>query len=118
VQKRITSISKQAMDALVDADWPGNIREWENFIERCVILTQGDTLQIPEAEIKKSASRNVVAGSATFEQAERQVIVDALKAASGKIAGKNGAAERLGLKRTTLQNKMNRLNVTRADYAR
>jgi formate hydrogenlyase transcriptional activator len=118
VQKRITSISKQAMDALVDADWPGNIRELENFIERCVILTQGDTLQIPEAEIKKSASRNVVAGSATFEQAERQVIVDALKAASGKIAGKNGAAERLGLKRTTLQNKMNRLNVTRADYAR
>jgi formate hydrogenlyase transcriptional activator len=117
MQKRITSISKEAMNTLVNADWPGNIRELENFIERCVILTQGDAFQLPHAELKKPVSRTVVAGASTYEEAERQVIIDALKAASGKIAGKNGAAERLGLKRTTLQNKMNRLNVTRADYS-
>jgi formate hydrogenlyase transcriptional activator len=117
MQKRITSISKQAMNTLVTADWPGNIRELENFIERCVILTQGNELQMPHAEMKKSMSRTVVPAVSTFQEAERQVIIDALKAASGKIAGNNGAAERLGLKRTTLQNKMHRLNVTRADYS-
>ena len=53
----------------------------------------------------------------TFEAAERQVIIHALKSASGKISGKRGAAQRLGLKRTTLQNKMRRLNITRADYS-
>jgi formate hydrogenlyase transcriptional activator len=54
----------------------------------------------------------------TFEQAERQAIIDALKTASGKISGQGGAAERLGLKRTTLQNKMRKLNISRADYSR
>ena len=53
----------------------------------------------------------------SFEQAERQAIIDALIAASGRIAGKGGAAERLGLKRTTLQNKMNKLNISRAEYS-
>jgi formate hydrogenlyase transcriptional activator len=104
----------------VNADWPGNIRELENFIERCVILTQGDELNVPRTELRRSAGRTVVpavSAASTFEQAERQAIIDALKGASGKIAGKGGAAERLGLKRTTLQNKMRRLSITRADYS-
>jgi formate hydrogenlyase transcriptional activator len=96
----------------------GDIRELENFIERCVILTQGDALQIRYSEISSCMRRTVSAGDPTFEEAERQVIIHALKAAPGKIAGKSGAAECLGLKRTTLQNKMRRLNVTRADYCR
>jgi formate hydrogenlyase transcriptional activator len=116
MQKRIRSVPKPAMEALVNADWPGNVRELENFIERCVILTQGDELNVPRTELR-SAGRAVVAGSATFEHAERQAIIDALKHSSGKIAGKAGAAERLGLKRTTLQNKMRRLNITRTDYS-
>jgi formate hydrogenlyase transcriptional activator len=58
----------------------------------------------------------VASAVSTFEQVERQAILDALKGASGKIAGKGGAAERLGLKRTALQNKRNRLSITRADY--
>jgi formate hydrogenlyase transcriptional activator len=119
MQKRIKSIPKQSMEMLVKADWPGNVRELENFIERCVILTQGDELHVPRAELTRSSSRPPAvspAGASTFEEAERQVIIDALKAASGKIAGMNGAAERLGLKRTTLQNKMRRLNIGRADY--
>lgn len=117
MQKRIRSVPKQAMDALANADWPGNIRELENFIERCVILTQGEELNVPRAELKRAAMRSFASGSATFAQAERQVIIDALKAASGKISGRGGAAERLGLKRTTLQNKMRKLNIGRDDYA-
>ncbi len=117
MQKRIRSVPKQAMEGLVNADWPGNIRELENFIERCVILTQGDELNVPQAELKKTVGRTVAPLASTFEQAERQAIVDALKAASGRISGKDGAAERLGLKRTTLQNKMRKLNVSRAEYS-
>jgi len=116
MQKRIRSVPKHAMEALINADWPGNIRELENFIERCVILTQGDELNVPHAELRKSEVRNVMSAGTTFEQAERQAILDALIGASGRIAGHGGAAERLGLKRTTLQNKMRRLNITRSDY--
>jgi formate hydrogenlyase transcriptional activator len=117
MQKRIRSVPKHAMEALVNADWPGNIRELENFIERCVILTQGDELNVPRSELRKSGVRTVISAASTFEQAERQAILDALRSASGRIAGNGGAAERLGLKRTTLQNKMRRLNITRANYS-
>jgi formate hydrogenlyase transcriptional activator len=105
------------MEALVNADWPGNIRELENFVERCVILTQGDELSVPRAELKKTSTRPVATGASTFEEAERQAIIGALKDASGRISGKGGAAERLRLKRTTLQNKMHKLNISRADYS-
>jgi formate hydrogenlyase transcriptional activator len=115
MQKRIKSIPKPAMDALSNAAWPGNVRELENFVERAVILTQGDELNVPLAELKKSSVRNAAPVS-TFQQAERQAIIEALKAASGRISGAGAAAERLGLKRTTLQNKMRRLNITKANY--
>jgi formate hydrogenlyase transcriptional activator len=121
MQKRIKSIPRPAMETLVNAPWPGNVRELENFIERCVILTQGDELKVPRAELKGSIKRSLpwtaVAEGSSFKDAERQVIIDALKAASGRVSGKDGAAERLGLKRTTLQNKMNRLKVVPADYS-
>ena len=116
MQKRVKSVPEQAMEALVNADWPGNVRQLENFVERCVIFTQGDELNVLRAELTKASSRSVPSAAPRFEQAERKVIIDALIAASGKIAGKGGAAERLGLKRTTLQNKMNKLNISRADY--
>jgi formate hydrogenlyase transcriptional activator len=115
MQKRIKSIPKPAMDALTNSPWPGNVRELENFIERAVILTQGDELNVPMAELKKSAARNAAPVS-TFQEAERQAIIEALKASSGRISGRGAAAERLGLKRTTLQNKMRRLNIAKADY--
>jgi formate hydrogenlyase transcriptional activator len=117
MQKRVKSVPKQAMEALVNADWPGNIRQLENFIERCVIFTQGDELNVLRTELKKPSVRSVASAAPSFEQAERQAIGDALIAASGRIAGKGGAAERLGLKRTTLQNKMNKLNISRAEYS-
>ena len=113
MQKHIKSVPKQVMEALVNADWPGNIRELENFIQRCVIFTQGDELYVPHTELRRSA----IPAASTFEQAERHIISEALRAASGRIAGNGGAAERLGLKRTTLQNKMRKLNISRADHA-
>ncbi len=112
MQKKIKVISADVMQALVNAAWPGNIRELENFIERCVILSPGEQLIVPLPEVKRQTSASI----STFHQTERQAIIDALRASSGKIAGPGGAAERLGLKRTTLQNKMRRLDVAKIDY--
>jgi formate hydrogenlyase transcriptional activator len=97
----------------VNADWPGNIRELENFIERCVILTRGEELNVAHAELEKVSDGSAASAASTFEEAERQVIIQALRAASGRIAGKSGAAVRLGLKRTTLQNKIRKLAIPR-----
>jgi formate hydrogenlyase transcriptional activator len=113
--KQIESIPEHAMEVLTNYPWRGNVRELANFIERAVILSQGDELQAPIAELNASHSR-AFAPASTFEQAERNVIIDALRAASGQISGRGGAAERLGLKRTTLQNKMRKLNINRVEY--
>src|SRR5215467_6716623 len=72
MQKRIKSVPKHAMELLVNSDWPGNIRELENFIERCVILTPGNELNVPRSELKRAVSRTVVPVESTFEEAERQ----------------------------------------------
>ena len=117
MRKTIKVIPKPAMAALVNNAWRGNIRELENFIERAVILSQGEELHVPVAELKADASSPVNTAT-TFEQAERDAILKALKSASGKISGHGGAAERLGLKRTTLQNKMRRLGVSKQNYQR
>jgi formate hydrogenlyase transcriptional activator len=117
LSKRITSIPRQAMELLTNCPWKGNVRELANFLERAVILTHGEQLDVPTAELRPSCSIGV-AGSSTssFRQAECNVIIDALRAASGRIAGKGGAAERLGLKRTTLQNKIRRLGSALQGY--
>jgi len=113
--KRIKSIPDQTMKLLTGNSWPGNIRELANFIERAVILTRGDELEVPTAALAASAEIGVTTPS-TFHQAESNAIITALKEASGRVSGRGGAAERLGLKRTTLQTKMRRLNICRADY--
>ena len=93
-------------------------RELENFIERCVILSQNDELTVPLDELaRKCVTRRTAMPPSTFHDAERQAIIDALKASSGKIAGHGGAAERLELKHMLLLNKMRRLNMTRQDYS-
>ena len=114
MRKSITSIPGETMDALMAWDWPGNIRELENFIERAVILSSGDTLDAPLAELVPSKVRPAPIG--TFRDSERNAIISALKATNGKVSGKNGAAERLALKRTTLLNKMSKLGITRSEY--
>jgi len=117
MRRQIKSIPKRAMETLTNCPWKGNIRELANFIERAVILTRGDELEVPLGEVPTSAKINVAVGApSTFRQAESSAIIDALRAASGRIAGKGGAAERLGLKRTTLQNKIRRLGISKAGY--
>jgi formate hydrogenlyase transcriptional activator len=115
--KRIKSISRNAMEMLTTNPWKGNIRELANFIERAVICTRGEELEVPIAEPRPSLEiRYTPTSQSSFRQAECGVIIDALKATSGRIAGKGGAAERLGLRRTTLQNKLRRLGISRAHY--
>ncbi len=117
MRRQIKSIPSRAMDMLTNCPWKGNIRELANFIERAVILTRGEELEVPLAELATSSETHVAVGTASsFRQAESSVIIGALRAASGRIAGKGGAAERLGLKRTTLQNKIRRLGITKTQY--
>ena len=106
------------MEMLTNCSWKGNVRELANVIERAVIVTRGEELEMPTAMPPASSSDTVVAVSSlsTFRQAESSVIIDALRAAAGRIAGKGGAAERLGLKRTTLQNKIRRLGIMKVQY--
>jgi len=113
MRKQIKTIPPDAMEVLRNHPWRGNIRELANFIERAVILSKSEELEVPIEELIASCSRETTPAS-TFEQAARDVIMDALKVTSGRIAGKGGAAERLGLKRTTLQNKMRKLGIVRA----
>ncbi len=114
--RRISSIPPATMDALRNNAWPGNVRELANFIERAVILSRGEELQVPMGEPSASYPRAASEQGATFREAERQVIINALAAASGRVAGSGGAAQRLGLKRTTLQHKIRRLGITEAHY--
>jgi formate hydrogenlyase transcriptional activator len=119
MQKSIRRIPRAAMDALANAPWPGNIRELQNFIERSVILTRGENLEAPLHELAGPVRVAMQVGeidSPTLCESERKAILAALKASGGKVSGPGGAAERLGLKRSTLRNKMNRLNIGRADY--
>jgi formate hydrogenlyase transcriptional activator len=117
MRKQIKSIPTQAMEMLTNYPWNGNVRELANFIERAVIMTRGQQLEVPLATLRTSSPTVVAVGSnSTFRQAESSVIIEALRAADGRIAGKGGAAERLGLKRTTLQNKIRRLGITKVQY--
>jgi formate hydrogenlyase transcriptional activator len=108
MNRRITSIPAESMNTLTRYHWPGNIRELQNFIERAVILSTGSVLQIPLRELKRSGANGSVV---TLEVAERDAIVRALRDSGGKVAGPSGAAEKLGMKRTTLQAKMRKLGV-------
>lgn len=111
--RQIKTIPPRMIELLTNRPWRGNVRELANFIERAVVLSQGEELKVPTGEFIACDSPEITPIS-TFEQAERNVIMDALKAAAGRVAGRGGAAERLGLKRTTLQNKMRKLGITRA----
>jgi formate hydrogenlyase transcriptional activator len=114
--KPITNIRPEAMQALVKWAWPGNIRELENFIERAVILSRGPTLHIILAELEPAAASESDSEAATLEEAEREHILRALREAKGVIGGPGGAAERLALKRTTLNSKLKKLGIARNDY--
>ena len=113
MNKRITSIPADAMDALTHYHWPGNIRELQNFVERAVIISPGPALQAPVRELKRAVKG--VSPAVTLEAAEREAIIAALRDANGRVGGDQGAAARLGMKRTTLQAKMRKLGIDSKD---
>lgn len=116
--KRIESIPAEIMQAFQRFSWPGNVRELENFLERAVILTRGKELYVPLHELRAGWVRELAPGHepATLADAEREHILHVLRETSGQIGGADGAASRLGLKRTTLNSKLKKLGVQRGDY--
>jgi len=139
MQKKIEAISPAVMKGLTVWEWPGNIRELENFIERSVIITRGKSLDAPLGELRKSNTiefsradqRDVeeVDGEGTnsrsdktsaadeYERKQRNEIIRALTACKGRVGGTDGAAARLGMNRTTLLSRMKRFGIYAKQYA-
>jgi formate hydrogenlyase transcriptional activator len=112
--KPIETISSETMSALLRYPWPGNIRELQNVIERAVILSQGPILKVPLADLKaRGAELAHQNGSSTLEEVERRHILAVLEQTKWVFAGPNGAAARLGIKRPTLQFRMQKLGIFR-----
>jgi formate hydrogenlyase transcriptional activator len=140
MQKHIEAVPAAVMKGLTNWDWPGNIRELENFIERALRLTRGKSLEAPLAELRKTTKRE---GSPDNSQLQgrraaaerpnsqrdkttvadeyigkqRDQIVQALAACRGRVGGTDGAAARLGLNRTTLLFRMNKFSIYAKQYA-
>jgi formate hydrogenlyase transcriptional activator len=133
MQKQIESVPSGVMKGLTGWEWPGNIRELENFIERAVILTRGKALEVPLTELQKieteAATETVVsktkrtarrasnsrpdisAGAEEYQRKQREEIIQALTTCKGCIGGADGAARRLGINRTTLMYRMRKLGI-------
>jgi formate hydrogenlyase transcriptional activator len=118
LRKRIDVIPEEVIAAMTRWRWPGNIRELENFIERSVILSERNRLTPPLGELRDEISRQPSDSDGTLRDKERSHIIDVLRQTHGALSGPSGAAARLGLKRTTLQYKMQRLGISRMDYLR
>jgi formate hydrogenlyase transcriptional activator len=103
------------MKKLAAWHWPGNIRELENFIERSVILTNGSALQVPIGELGSNRKPTVLSG--TRQADEREGILRILKDTDGRVAGPQGAATRMGIKRTTLISRMKKLGIDPRRFA-
>jgi formate hydrogenlyase transcriptional activator len=110
--KQIEHISPETMSALSSYQWPGNIRELQNVIERSVILTSGNVLQPALASLKNAAGAESL-GAITLKDAERDHILKTLEHTRWVVAGPNGAAARLGIKRSTLYFRMQKLGISR-----
>ncbi|HEV2522822.1 MAG TPA: sigma 54-interacting transcriptional regulator [Candidatus Acidoferrales bacterium] len=113
--KKIETIPDDTMRALTRWDWPGNIRELENFIERAIILTKGPVLRAPLSELE-TQDEALPSPDSTLVTTEREHILRVLRETKGKIGGAEGAAARLGLIRTTLNSKIKKLGIERKDY--
>jgi formate hydrogenlyase transcriptional activator len=116
LHKRVDVVPEETIQAMMRWRWPGNIRELENFIERSVILSEGNRLSPPLGELREEISRQPADFEGTLRDREREHIIDILRQTRGVLSGPSGAAARLGLKRTTLQYKMQRLGISRTDY--
>ncbi|MBZ5696053.1 MAG: sigma 54-interacting transcriptional regulator [Acidobacteriia bacterium] len=115
MRRSINTIPPETMEALCRYPWPGNVRELEHLIERAVILSPGPVLRVPILELSQ-AEEVVPKGSSSLENVEREHILRVLRETEGKIGGKGGAAERLGMNRTTLNSRMRKLGISRNDF--
>jgi formate hydrogenlyase transcriptional activator len=114
MKRKIESVPKETMAALLNYHWPGNIRELQNLVERGVILSRGPSLEIPLGELKQSTkTSNHTNGSTTLESVEREHILRVLSDSKWVIGGPGGAAARLGVNRTTLNHRLRKLGITR-----
>jgi len=115
MDRNIQSIPTYALDALTNYDWPGNIRELQNVIERAVVLSDGPELHValPELDCEPASRVLPVRASNVTDISERARILQVLKETKGMVGGANGAAARLGLKRTTLQSRMRKYGIAR-----
>jgi formate hydrogenlyase transcriptional activator len=114
MHKKIDEIPADTMDALMRYRWPGNVRELQNFIERAVILSPHLVLRAPASELEPfSAHQRSNLPMTGLEEVERDHILRALEASNWIVGGRNGAAERLGMKRTSLVYKMRKLRISR-----
>jgi DNA-binding NtrC family response regulator len=111
--RKIETIPTHVLDALTNYDWPGNIRELQNVIERSVVLSNGPELHVAMPEMGRSAPVALQHRASNVSDADRARILQVLKEAKGQVGGPNGAAARLGLKRTTLQSRIRKYNIAR-----
>lgn len=112
--RRVETIARSTLDALCAYAWPGNIRELQNVIERAVILSDGPELYLPPEELANLERPCLTSRSSCDLALRKEDILRALEAARGRVSGPDGAAAKLGLKRTTLQSRMRRLNIVRS----
>ena len=139
MQKKIEAISPSVMKGLTAWEWPGNIRELENFIERTVIITRGKSLDAPLGELRKTntiefsrteqheveevagerrnSRRDKTSVADAYERKQRDEIIRALTACKGHVGGADGAAARLGMNRTTLLSRMKKFGIYAKQYA-
>jgi transcriptional regulator with GAF, ATPase, and Fis domain len=116
--KTFETVPSRVMDALISYDWPGNVRELRNIVERAMILSPGARLELDDTfpgrgRTKRATARTRKRQSENLKDVEREHIVRVLEECGWKVRGKDGAAERLGLKRSTLQSRMKRLGIQR-----
>ena len=116
MNRTVETIPRDTMKALTEWPWPGNVRELENLMERSVILSEGGALHVPLSELEREIPVSQRSPDHSLDTAERDHIIRVLRETGGAISGPDGAAHRLGLKRTTLNSKMQRLKITRSDY--
>ncbi len=112
IGRGIETIPQQALHALVSYSWPGNIRELENVIERAVILSQGPSLELGDWS-PQAGGPSGPTPVATLDQAQRAHIIEVLQLTGGKVSGERGAAAILGIKPTTLESRMKKLDIER-----
>lgn len=111
MNRGIETIPSQTMEVMTNYSWPGNVRELQNFIERAVIVSPGTALRAPLAELKEDMVHSSNTKLSTLEELEREYVLRAIRESNWVIGGPNGAAARLGMKRTTLAYRIRKLNI-------